>query len=83
MPVTSSTKDEWRSPTGGDTLSFADEQYSPSRKENATHKITYQVYRTGRPCVKLYGGRGGPEWAAARDRLQGPYERDRSSIEPL
>ncbi len=62
MPVTSSPQNEWRSPTGGDTLSFVDEQYSPSRKENATHG---QVYRTGRPCVKLHGGHGGPERATA------------------
>ena len=34
--MTSSPQNEWRSPTGGATLSFADEQYSPSRKENAT-----------------------------------------------
>jgi len=66
MPVASSPQNEWRSPTGGDTLSFADEQYSPSRKENATHG---QVYRTGRPRVKLHGGRGGPERAA--DSLAG------------
>jgi hypothetical protein len=51
MPLTPSWKNEWRSPTGGDTLSLPDEQYSPSKKENATHG---QVYRTGRPCVKLY-----------------------------
>ncbi len=61
MPVTSSPQNEWRSPTGGDTLSFADVQYSPSEKENATHG---QVYRTGRSRVKLHGGHAGPERAA-------------------
>jgi hypothetical protein len=58
MPLTSNMNNEWRSPSGGDTLPFADEQYSPFEKENATHG---QVYRTGRSCVKLYGGHGGPE----------------------
>ena len=60
MPVTSSLQNEWRFPPGGDTLSLRDVQYSPSRKENATHG---QVYRIGRPRVKLHGGRGGPERA--------------------
>jgi hypothetical protein len=44
MPETNSLRNEWRSPKGGDTLLFADIQYSPSKKENATHG---QVYRTG------------------------------------
>jgi hypothetical protein len=60
MPVTSSLQNEWRFPPGGDTLSLRDVQYSPSRKENATHG---QVYGTGRTRVKLHGGRGGPERA--------------------
>ncbi len=37
MPETNSLKNEWRSPTGGDTLLFTNIQSSPSRKENATH----------------------------------------------
>jgi hypothetical protein len=60
MPVTTSPNKEWRSPTGGDTLSFADEQYRPSEKENATDG---QVYRTGRTRVKQHGGHGGPQRA--------------------
>ena len=38
MSLISSPQNEWRSPTGEGTLSFADEQYSPSKKENATRK---------------------------------------------
>ena len=54
----SNPKNEWRSPQGKGTLLLRDEQYSPTKKENATHG---QIYRTGRTRVKLYARGHWPE----------------------
>ena len=66
MPPPPSFKSEWRSPKRGGTLSFADEQHTPSEKENATHG---QVYRTGRTRVKPHDRDDGPSGRRLRSQV--------------
>ena len=68
MSLESSMKNEWRSPSKGDPLSLADEQSSPSKKEDATHG---QVCRTKSLCAAAPHHRGPPGHAPR----QGPTAR--------